>query len=318
MEISKKASTYIRGICAITVLASHLISYSGFGKGSVLISLIEGMMGYLPVAIFFFLSGYGLMVSYQAKGMKYIDSMPSKRILPYYVKYLIVALVYFLVRLVCGIENESGLLIRTFLYGGTIVKFGWYLQTQLLLYFIFYFGFMLCAKKPIVAISGLTVLFWVLCVLFCLDTTYYMTTPSFLLGVFWPTIMDKPLLKKWGGGWSIVPFIGIWLLATPFDEPINAYIRCGVAPLFLIISIVWLIRKTNLESPMMGFLGRYSYEIYVLQGIVILILQSRMLNIRNPITFIVIGFSLTILLSVPGNKSFSVIDGRLKKTEKCV
>lgn len=200
MEISKNDSAYIRGICAITVLLSHIIAYSGIGNSSKIVFLIIGMMGYLPVAIFFFLSGYGLMVSYQAKGIKYIDSFLIKRVIPYYIKYLMISLLYLLIRVLLNNEIELSLLIKTVLYGGTIVKFGWYLQTQLVLYLIFFCGFKVSHIHPVRVVFLLTALFWLLCVFTGLDTTYYMTTPSFLFGVIWPTIGHKPFMRKWGGG----------------------------------------------------------------------------------------------------------------------
>lgn len=75
--------------------------------------------------MFLFFSGYGLTA--QAKRREnYVKDMWKTRILPTYVIYLLVAAVYFLAVFLTGSLLSTSNLIRTFFFGGTVVRNGWY------------------------------------------------------------------------------------------------------------------------------------------------------------------------------------------------
>lgn len=82
--------------------------------------------------------------------------------------------------------------------------------------------------------------------------------------------------------------------------------------MFLIVSLIRAVVKNRRGSNVMEFLGRYSYEIYVIQGAVILLLQSSIINIGNPCMLILISFVMTIVLSIPLHKLLEQIDRRTK------
>lgn len=66
-NLSKDKCNCLKGIFAIIVLIHHLKQHSGVFSDYAVPSIILQAMGYLSVAVFFFISGYGLAFSWQKK-----------------------------------------------------------------------------------------------------------------------------------------------------------------------------------------------------------------------------------------------------------
>lgn len=153
----------IRGILAIIVLLHHLSSYY------LEFSFISPFkhVGYIAVALFFFLSGYGLSWGYQHK-QNYLKNFLIKHILRLYIPYLIC---------VCVSVVSIGIINNTFptisdillslIFLGNIVPVGWYVGELILFYFVFYLSFYFTGKKRIIVFS----------ILFCLLTIGFIFSP---------------------------------------------------------------------------------------------------------------------------------------------
>ena len=74
--IPKYSATAAKGLLALAILFAHI--YGFLGINSRIGTAFVGLMGYLPVAGFFALSGYGLMLSIKQKP-EYINSFWNKR-----------------------------------------------------------------------------------------------------------------------------------------------------------------------------------------------------------------------------------------------
>ena len=76
MEGTKENSDCIKGVFAVFVILHHVYQESGvlhFGP----VGIVLQALGYLSVATFFFISGYGLAASYIAKGDFYLKDFPK-------------------------------------------------------------------------------------------------------------------------------------------------------------------------------------------------------------------------------------------------
>ena len=152
--LTKGNTDCLKGILAICVLLCHLwgslvqenaslvSGIAGRGLGVVMMSL-----GYLAVSMFFFLSGYGLMVQYKKRGETYTKSFLQKRVLPLYLLCVILIVFYWGARTVFGESVSVGDLVRSFFFGGTVISKGWYLQSILVWYLLFYVCFRLVKKE---------------------------------------------------------------------------------------------------------------------------------------------------------------------------
>ena len=67
-NLSKDKCNCLKGVFAMVVLLHHLKQHSGVFSDYAVPSIIFQAMGYLSVAVFFFISGYGLAISWQKKG----------------------------------------------------------------------------------------------------------------------------------------------------------------------------------------------------------------------------------------------------------
>ena len=65
--LSKENTLWLHGVLAICVFACHIPSYLGLWTGTALGSILQSFGGW-AVALFFFLSGFGLFSSYEKAG----------------------------------------------------------------------------------------------------------------------------------------------------------------------------------------------------------------------------------------------------------
>lgn len=80
--LTRECTTCLKGLFSCFVLWHH-ISQKSMCFYATNLGTVFQMMGYLSVAVFFFISGYGLMKS--AGGYSYIKKFPRNRILTFYV-----------------------------------------------------------------------------------------------------------------------------------------------------------------------------------------------------------------------------------------
>lgn len=126
--LDKKYSIILKGIAIFFVIICHL----GGETGSVIFTPLGG----IGVAIFLFLSGFGLKKSYMEHGL---NDFWKKKFLKIFLPYLISELVF----LIFGVFKYASFM--DFLLDITLIKtyhpLGWYLTFLLINYLVFYFTF---------------------------------------------------------------------------------------------------------------------------------------------------------------------------------
>ena len=287
----------IKGICAVGILLHHLFQYSKI-EVNPLLEIVLQSMGELLVAMFFFFSGYGLVISYMRKGKKYINKMPRNRILPFYITCILMEIIYILFYIIIGEYDEISIrvVIQTLLFGKTIIKLGWYLQTQLVLYLMFYAIFKFCKNnkyRNILLLVG-WIMYCIVCICMKLSITWYVSSITFLLGGFWGynrERIDKILNNKKSFFISISSVFFIFIFCFIMSKMSSNYISIMFNIIYnllfvvLMLNIVYAVNnkkgKKILINKITAYLGNVSFEIYVSQGI-FLILYSDKLLIDNP------------------------------------
>lgn len=133
-SFGKKDTLCLKGLLCLVILLHHILQFAEFNAHTPLGHLLY-CTGPWAATVFLFISGYGLMVSYD-KNESYVDSFIKKRFLPLYIKYLLFVLVYAIYDFNKDISYLK-LLLTSVTWGGTIVSFGWFFQ----MLFFMYLGF---------------------------------------------------------------------------------------------------------------------------------------------------------------------------------
>ncbi len=322
LSISK--SVALKGILAVMVLVCHLHAEVDLFKSSILGTLFTAF-GYLAVAGFFFVSGYGLTEQANKKGKEYAKSFVKRKILPFYLLCVFLIFIYLLRDLIIYKQVNLGDTLWSFVIGKTIVDKGWYLQVQLLMYLIFYLSIRFFDRKIIwggvVFLASL--IYIVVCFAVGLSSTWFEGVLCFSLGVIvsqnkeWLLSLFEKKLRAWLIALAI---FSCFMVAFYFGNTIdNYYIRVFIKIVscilfsFLAVLLSYLIK---IENPVTKGIGAISLEIYVLQGLV-LNLFSKTIVINNDILYIATVVILTVLLSLLFHPLVKVINRLGKRRENC-
>ena len=105
IDLNRNFTDFLKLLAALLVAAGH---YSGYaianGHGSIIYTVLAAIGGYIGVAIFFFLSGYGLMMSENKKHTPFF-SFIKKRLVKLYLPVVLVSAIWGIVRW----PEESGI-----------------------------------------------------------------------------------------------------------------------------------------------------------------------------------------------------------------
>lgn len=171
--LKKDVATEMKGIAAIYIMLSHLVSSPWWWMG---FFLFGG--GYLFVGVFFFYSGYGLKKSIR-NNPHYLDGFLKKKIADIYFPFLIAETCHAL--LTAYFNNDyNGLFLRCVgfqLSNSTL----WYVVEILAMYILFY----LFEKKniPMIGYGIAWIIFSVFASITDLGSWWYVSSPCFIFGL---------------------------------------------------------------------------------------------------------------------------------------
>ena len=309
--LSGQRTTALKGLFAIAVLLSHAVPVSGIcGRGAV--NAAFEALGYLGVALFFFASGYGLMAQYRARGNAYLEGFLQGRVLPLYLLQLFLIALYGTLLPLLGHRYSVGELLQSLLFGRTIVSNGWYLQAVLLFYVLFYVCYRrIRSEKWHFPALCFSILAYMLLASLFLYSRWYECSLAFLLGFAWnqyrPTLRALFFARWWR--YLSVLFLTLLCFAAIFVLPDHAaaplllrvcriLVKCLSAPLF-ILAILPLMEGLRYEAcPPLCALGKYSLDIYVLQGLSLHFFALPALSIENKTLYLLLSLLGTAVLAL--------------------
>lgn len=140
--LEKPVTDSLRGLFALMVVLHHLSYYAYEG----LLFRWFAYVGYLAVAVFFFLSGYGLMRQLEGSGTPYIKRIFAKKLPKLVLVYGFFTVIYSLAWLALGYRFTWRYVLYSLVSGSPIVLNSWYILTLVLLYVCFGAVFGLCGK----------------------------------------------------------------------------------------------------------------------------------------------------------------------------
>lgn len=309
-DLNKEKTSVLKGVMAIVIVLHHM-SLQGID------SLAQFFSWGAPiVSVFFFISGYGLSLSFLSKGNTYLSNFISHRIfrnllLPFILAWALYRIVNWSVLpdLVTEITN----LVFT---GIPLLPHSWYVYAILLFYIFFYIACRLCKRNFPFLILALTIVYILVCEYAGFDRCWYISSLAFPTGVFAGKYINS--IKEFIN-FGIRYFIFVPLCISLIG--LFVYSRNEILYMFVYILIPIMITmicmKIKLEElcrfKLVSFLSSISYEIYLCQGISMSICRGNRYYIENDYIYVMSVLVLTAALAFLINKVKIVLEPVLFK-----
>lgn len=260
--LSKEYTAVIRGICAIAIMLAHI------RRTSFVAFEIFNYVGAPIVAVFLFLSGYGIVTRIQQVGANnYMNGFLKKRCLPLFIEFVFVCLLYYAVKLAFTGNFE-------FLKSGITSPHSWYIIMIELLYILMFIGYLIFKdnlKALITFVTVAEVLIIVVLAVLKVGEYWYVSLLGFSAGM----ICSSLNIKKEKSFFVLVVFgivagastLGELLLKDHEGLIVLWALVYNVSTLSLSFVALFVGRYVRFNNPVFKFLGSISLEIYLLHGV---------------------------------------------------
>lgn len=264
--LDAKSTTCIKGLLCFYVMFHNL--GLDLYDNSPLKEVICEHTGGIGVGLFFFLSAFGIIRSYQAKGNGYLKKLLLVHIPKLYlISVGINLLTYF--TFFRGQFETADLLMRIFNLDvfndfNRMNRHGWYISTVIGMYLIFALIYYLCSrlktdKKFIIAggiLAFIAVLFRVGAWIADNGGMYTREIPTFALGCSYATFYDK--INEWANRyfkWGVLLCIPCIIFGLLVWEPLGSYMS---AVLIILVS-----QRYTYYNPVSFFFGKICIGVYL-------------------------------------------------------
>ena len=302
--LSLRACVPVRGMMALLVLLHHIAQQTGAGRFFRLFLYV----GILPVSVFFFLSGYGLMrgcLSGRYAGAGFL----RRRLPPLLIPALLALCLFSLCTLAAGEPTGPLALVRLIFAADPILVIHWYVLVLLLFTLAFGVCLRLFGARPKRLLLAMA--------LFCL--AYQLALALRGAGQWW---IDSCQLLVLGMAWALA---GERLTPAVRRAWLPLFLGCGLAFLLLwkyfdAVFALWpgywmrlllqilrcclftaccllLFMKLRFDNPALRFLGERSLELYVYQILPLYLLRSGAVRIRDDLAYALAVAAAAVLIA---------------------
>lgn len=295
--LSLRQTTCINGVFVVLVFMSHFIQYIVIVDTITVyrpILFILSHLGQLIVAPFLFYSGYGIMEQIKNNGQAYINSIPKKRIFKTWIHFSLAVLMFLIINYIQGIHYNYGRLFLSFLAWESIGNSNWYIFAIIFLYIVTYLGFKYFKNSTrsiifVVLLSSFYILFMYI---FKDGKWWYDTIMCYSAGLsysYYKEIIEEKI-KKYNANFL---FLIVFLTLILYFFQSNILVHELLSILFCLDIVVFCL-FIRVENDILFFLGRHTFEIYILQRIPMIVL----LNYFDGYSYLILCLFFTITLSV--------------------
>lgn len=273
--LSNKSTKSLKGLLAILIIFHHVSQKITTGEN---FSNFEYMGRYI-VALFFFLSGYGLYFQYSNNAM-YMENFLRKRLVRIFIPFFVFIVIYVIYRATLGEVVNVDFFLSFWRDHSNIIYNGWFINSIIILYVIFYVSFKMKGSK----IAIFKLVFFILVYIFWKvyrshGDWEYVSIMAFLLGVVWMkhrNLIDKFIEKNYFVclvSFSILMYVFHHYEAIMKNIGItNKYVYYGIVgnlcTMIFVVYYLLLTNKLDFSNKYLDFLGGISFEIYMIHGLV--------------------------------------------------
>ncbi len=312
--LSKTDTTPIKGIFTMLILYSHIRGYIQPSDAwyNAYYSTILDYLGQLIVAMFFFYSGFGIWESFKRKP-GYVHSFFKNRFLKTLLHFDIAVAIFILVQLLIPITYSPKEYLLCWIGWESVGNSNWFIFVILSLYLIALAALFLQKRSgrggivwSILAAAGL----WVLLRIVADRPTWWVDTmAAFPLGLIagkYKNVLLSLLGRKGAPYLLTAASLTLFLLEYKFAG-IDIY--GGAACLFCIL-VVFCSSWIKIGNPVLDWLGKNAFTIYIIQRLPMIVCSELGLNARIWL-FIPVVFCLTFLLAEGLSRLYAKMDAKL-------
>lgn len=309
-SFSKEVSKGLKGILALIVVGSHLHYVTNFYLFDLLNKVVAP-----SVALFLFISGYGLSVSYLRSPKQFLDTFFVKRFWKVLKPMLIATLIYLLLfYLDYGVWKQN-IIKNLVLKGYTPLPNSWFIFALLYCYICFYVTLRMIGKRPIVlvlTIFALTIPYLAYTIGFGFGREWWVTILSFPTGVLYAFYRDQlfPIIRR-----PIVMVLFTFIVGVIVYSKVELLLLLTYVFIPLVVVALLSYIRLPFGNCVLQFFGMISYEIYLLHGIFINLFHGNHIDIIlfNHYLYAIMVFIASILFAYLFHRILYFNERRLKK-----
>lgn len=298
---SKNAFRFLKYFFSLLILFHHICQKV---RMTGILSFLN-TVGPFGVSVFFFISGFGLQENSSKK--KYIETFWKKRFKKIVIPYFIFNVLY-LIYYICFENLDIKKIINKILSGKLIVTYSWYIVAILYFYMLFYFSFKFFENKKIKKYTSLLIGWILYCIIVYVlgyGVWWFNTSHLFVLGVVWSEFKEKINNYIFNHYYHVLlGLLMIYGLLVYMRFILNLSILIVIFKVTLFVIFVLLVlMKFKFGNRYIDLISNISFEIYLMQGLVIsLLVGTKIYN--NVVLFSILVIFITVLLSYLLNRFF--------------
>ena len=194
--LSSKSTKSLKGLLAVLIIFHHISQKITTGETFSNFTY----MGWYIVALFFFLSGYGLFFQY-SNNATYMKNFLRKRLTRIFIPFYVFIFIYVFYRATLGEIINLDFFLSFWKEHNNIIYNGWFINSIIVLYIIFYVSFVKKNSKISVFILIALTLVYIFGKVYQNHGAWeYVSIMAFLLGIFWMKkrdFIDKLIEKNY-------------------------------------------------------------------------------------------------------------------------
>lgn len=295
-HLSPEQTGTVNGFFVLLVFLRHTVDYMDFGAWDSIFVFVNKRLDQLIVAPFLFYSGYGVCCSIQKKGQRYVNQLPKNRFLKVWLHFALAVLLYHVLAIAMDKDYSPLRIALSYTGWDSIGNSNWYIFATLFMYLATWLSFTVFRKNRNLAAATLTAL-----------AVGYILVMRRLKGLWW---YDTALVYPAGVLYGLYgPHLEKWLRKPLRPLALVGMGGCFVACYLLREGLVWrelmavafaltIVLGTmifKVGNPILKFLGKYTFEIYILQRLPMMLLQGQF---ANQYVYLGVSFGATVLIAV--------------------
>lgn len=306
-NFDSKATVPLRGLLAIMIILHHLALYYKFDEciGSIHVSPIYYFkeMGLPLVAAFFFITGYGLSKSLQAKGFDYLSGFLKRRLGKVLPEFLIFTVLVLLISDVAGLVSLSEA-AHNMAKGSPPLRFSWFIYAIVYVYIAFYMAALASHADGLrtgLLLSLLIVPYLAATIVLGWGCQWYRSIPAVSIG-FFVALYERKITELLSRRYvllclAVCTFVCVFIMDRMLCSRLISAIMFAVA-------VYVCMRLYRIKPyPILILLGEVSLYIYLVHGTILQVVRSTTTNRYVAIVVVVLA-SVAVSVLIKGIRGF--------------